>query len=146
MMRVVPDAAPQQAAPQAQASPYDALECNRGIRPDVLKMPATDMYAVFSAVRGPDGYYDRRMDLLKNQITARVRGIVFFKDDCPGIYKDSPLTHDQFELLKSWIEGMWDLPGACHYLVHLLLALQATENHEIWGGYGQKLLDILRRP
>ena len=103
-----------------------------------LKMSRKRRYRLIAAVRGPDT--TEKDVVLKQEVTARIRAIMFKPDECLGSFRDDLLTQQQL----SDIEGVLAASNP-HYQAHLYEAVEATKRHRIWGGYGVKLLRVLLR-
>jgi hypothetical protein len=108
------------------------------------------MYAMMTAMRGPDSQLGDRdiLYILKQTITIRMRSIIFYGSECQGNYRDDPMMkNDVVEvvrvlrvLLKK--EEVRYESGERHYIMHLAMALRVVYDHEVWGGYGNDLLNM----
>jgi hypothetical protein len=122
----------------------EVREKDGSLRFDVLRMSGHDLYAVLSAVRGPDANSNSRLLSVKSEITERIRGIVFV-DSCPGSYNESVLGEYGLRIFKIAYEQLAEMntPGVSHYMNHLLLAVRATRKHPVWGNHAEKIIGML---
>jgi hypothetical protein len=118
----------------------EVREKSGSLRFDVLRMSGRDLYAVLSAVRGPDNSY---LLPIKQIITERIRGIAFV-GGCPGNYTEDILSETE---MKNFIAEVHALivaegtkPVVSHYMNHLLLAVRSTRKHPIWGNHAEALI------
>lgn len=104
-------------------------------------------YLVFAALRGPDQigiHPETRVAasiILKEQITARIRAIVFHTDEVLGFYNPLPMSQDDFQFTEKTLRVIEK--EFYHYVRHLLDAVKHTENHPIWGTHGNELCENL---
>jgi len=112
------------------------------LRPEALRL--TDPGRVFSALRGPDLPFDGS-EKLKYHVTGRIRSIVF--EHFPGIFTDLPLQASELEDVRFVLKdiSMEERQRSHHFVSHLATAVLETESHLIWGGLGDKLLEVLQK-
>lgn len=123
----------------------EVREKSGGLRFDVLRMEPRELYAVLSAVRGPDENSNGALLRVKSIITERIRGIAFV-EGCPGNYDETVLGAGELAEFKQKAELLavrGTQPGVSHYLNHLLLAVRATRKHSIWGNHAETIISIL---
>ena len=98
----------------------------------VLTHPAKSI--ILSALRGPD----EGGQALKISVTGRIRFIVYGTSYTRGVCPGSPLTAEELKNIKARTRDC-----NSHFRRHLYEAVTITQAHEIWGGLGPKLADIL---
>lgn len=104
------------------------------------------VYAVLSALRGPDNEADLR--IAKHNVTERIRSIVLHEAEIAGSFRFDALTREQLENVReeaARVKCSLGIPGAGHFYAHLGYAVEVTLDHPIWGGLGPELLVLLRR-
>jgi len=111
------------------------------LRPEALQLE--DPGKVFSALRGPDSMF-AGSEKLKYHVTGRIRSIVF--DHFPGIFTDLPLQASELEDVRLALKDipMEERPRSYHFVSHLSTAVCQTASHPIWGGLGEKLVEVLQ--
>lgn len=112
-----------------------------------LRTLTTTHPAMLSALRGPDD--EKRFALLKHQVTARIRVIVYdvqHKYDLLDQYfacNRNPMLSNDFHAIMSWLSQTKITRD--HYVSHLIQALHICYEHEIWGGFGTSLREALNQ-
>lgn len=114
------------------------------------KLSAHDLYDLSTAMRGPDDETDKLVHL-KTHITNRLRAILF--GPRPEGAQSGPLWND-LQMSEKNFKGVAEIllflrDGAhsiewIHFVQHLWHAVNVTAKHEIWGGFGQQLIDAFK--
>lgn len=109
-----------------------------------------DKELILPALRGPDEDGPEGQ-ALKISVTGRIRFIVYGQSYIRGVCTGSPLAVTGLKKIKELLVGTGGCPCDAHtphcnqhFRRHLYEAVTVTKTHEIWGGLGQKLADILR--
>lgn len=101
-------------------------------------------YLLLGAVRGPDIYSDLGLTLKK--VTVRVRAMVFERTEVHGTYNSESFDNETFlrflQLLQKYFNDE-EWKKLAHYRSHLVDALYATRDHEIWGGNYSRMRTLL---
>ena len=104
-------------------------------------------YCFVTGLRGPDNSRNTCLRLLKKHVTARLRTLLFEQHECPGDWRDSPMSEQDYErtrellhtLVSNTREDVTVRDPALHFLEHLLDAIDEVRSDKMWGGYGDSL-------
>ena len=91
------------------------------------------LYDLLAMIRGPPSMHNR--DEFKDQLTSRIRWILFGEDLRYAFTNDQPISREMFDALREWssstgVVKFRDTPlpdGAAHYFGHALNALRRLE-------------------
>ena len=110
-------------------------------------LTAREAYDVMAAVRGPDAGYLR---VIKRLITARIRAMVFtYHDSIGGIIQDRCFSADDMQTLEDTMRTLQADARSqkplvayntlAHFIDHLRVAVYASKDRPMWGGYGDAI-------